>query len=229
MRDLNSIYITEKNKQENSPVRLYEIEDYDGLGTNLYLAENDEDVLFGELNYLTDKNDNYITDKDGNRILANYVSQTTYVRFPILCDRISENSQSQIDTVRLVLANISQLIQGYLHQYDFRGKKVTIKTVWSNILDDEDVILEDIYYVDSYVADIKNVTFTLSSKFDVMDVELPFGRYARTYCRWKFKSTECGYAGAETSCNRTLQRCRVLLNTSRIGATPSVPMRRLYI
>lgn len=202
MRTPNNDFIEEKNKQENAPLRLYIIENYDGLSSNLYFAENDEDVVF-----------------DGQ----------TYTRFPIICDKISENTQGQIDYVRIILANVSQLIQTFLHQYDFRGKKVTIKTVFREYLDDSDAAIDDVYYIDSYIIDIKNVTFTLTSKFDLLDVEIPFRKYARTYCSWKFKSTECGYAGEESSCDRTLQRCRELDNVLRFGGFPSVPSKRVFI
>jgi phage-related protein len=229
VRTPDSVFIQEKNKQENAPIRLYEIEDYDGAGNNLYLAENDEDVSFGTLYYLADTDGNRITDTDGNYIIVNYTPQTTYTRFPIICEKINENTQGEIDYVRVTLANVSQVIQSYLKSYDFREKKVTITTIWRNHLDNEDISISDIYYIDSYVSDIKNVTFTLTSKFDLLDVEIPFRKYGRTYCSWKFKSTECGYSGGESSCNRSLQRCRELSNVLRFGGYPSVPARRLFI
>lgn len=229
MRSPSSSFVEEKNKQENAPIRLYEIEDYDGASNNLYFAENDEDVVYGTLYYLTDTDGNRITDTDGDYIIVNYTPQVTYTRFPIVCERISENTQGEIDSVRVSLANVSQLIQAYLKNYDFRGKKVTITTVWRGYLDDETVSIEDIYYIDSYISDMKNVSFTLTSKFDLLDVEIPFRKYSRTYCAWKFKSTECGYSGGESTCNRTLQRCRELENVLRFGGFPSVPARRLFI
>jgi lambda family phage minor tail protein L len=202
MRTPDSDFIEEKNKDENSPIRLYTIEDYDGSSNDITLAENDEDVVFDSV---------------------------TYTKFPIVCERISENTQGEIDYVRLILANVSQVIQGYLHSYDFRGKKVTITTVFRDHLDEPDAAIQDVYYIDSYIVDLKNVALTLTSKFDLLDVELPFRKYARTYCSWKFKSTECGYGGEENTCNRTLQRCRELDNVLRFGGFPSVPSRRMFI
>ena len=126
---------------------------------------------------------------------------------------------------------MSRLIQAYLEDdetYTFRGKKVTIKRVWRDQLGDGDAYTDDVYYIDSYSADQNNVTFTLTSKFDVLDVELPARKYSRNYCAWKFKSTECGYAGTETVCNKTLTRCRVLENQLRFGGFPAVPSKRIY-
>lgn len=200
-REIDAAFKQEKAKQENRPIFLYIIEDYDG-SNDLYLAGYDEDVIFNAV---------------------------VYTRFPITHEFIGENNQGQIDQVKVRLANVSRLIQLYLEQYDFRGKKVIIRTVWADQLSDPDAYIDDIFYIDNYTADQNNVEFTLTSKFDVLGMDLPARRYARNYCSWKFKSNECGYTGAETSCDKTQQRCKQLNNYQRFGAFPSVPTRRIYI
>jgi len=200
-RDIDPTFKQEKAKQENRPIYLYIIEDYDG-SNDLYLAGYDEDVVY---------------------------DSATYTRFPIMHEFTGENNQGRIDQVKVRLANVSRLIQLYLEQYDFRGKKVIIRTVWVNQLSDPDAHMDDIFYIDNYTADQTNVEFTLTGKFDVLGMDLPARRYARNYCSWKFKSSECGYAGAETECNKTQQRCKQLNNYQRFGAFPSVPTRRIYI
>jgi lambda family phage minor tail protein L len=200
-RDIDTTFKQEKAKQENRPVFLYIIEDYDG-SNNLYLAGYDEDIVYNGI---------------------------TYTRFPITHEFTGENNQGQIDQVKVRLANVSRLIQLYLEQYDFRGRKVIIRTVWADQLADPDAYINDIFYVDNYTADQNNVEFTLTSKFDVLGVDLPARRYARNYCSWKFKSVECGYMGAELTCDKTQQRCKQLNNYQRFGAFPSVPTRRIYI
>jgi len=200
-RDIDATFKQEKAKQENRPVFLYIIEDYDG-SNDLYLAGYDEDVIYNGV---------------------------TYTRFPITHEFIGENNQGQIDQVKVRLANVSRLIQLYLEQYDFRGRKVIIRTVWADQLADPDAYIDDIFYVDNYTADQNNVEFTLTSKFDVLGMDLPARRYARNYCSWKFKSAECGYMGVELTCDKTKQRCKQLNNYQRYGAFPSVPTRRIYI
>jgi len=101
--------------------------------------------------------------------------------------------------------------------------------VWADQLADPDAHMDDVFYIDNYSADQKNVEFTLTGKFDVLGVDLPARRYARNYCSWKFKSTECGYVGGELTCNKTKQRCKQLENYHRFGAFPSVPSRRIYV
>lgn len=191
-----------KNLQENRPIHLFTIYDYDGSNTDLYFAENNADVVF-----------------DG----------TTYTAFPISFDVVSENKSGNIDRVQIILANISRVIGGYLETYDFRKKKISIKLVWADQLDDTDNYIEDIFYIDGYTADEKNVTFSLSSKFDVLDVSLPFRKYSRNYCCWVFKGSECGYTGSETTCNKTKAQCKSYNNYSRFGGFPSVTQNRVVL
>lgn len=201
MRTLDDNFITEKNKQENSPIFLYTLYDYDGNGNNLYFAEWHENVVFDGIDY---------------------------TKFPIRHDFVGENTQGEIDQITISLANVSRLIQAYLEDYDLRGKKVSIKIVWSNHLDDADNYTEDIYYIDTYTADEQNVVLTLTSKFDVLETELPSRMFLRNFCTWKFKSTECGYTGGAASCNKTLTTCRNLQNNLRFGGFPSIPSKRVY-
>jgi len=200
-RDVNATFRNEKAKKENAPIFLYMLKEYDGLD-DLNFAGFDQDVTF-----------------DG----------TVYTRFPIKHEFVAENNQGQIDQVKITLANVSRLIEFYLEQYDFRGKKVIIRTVWADQLSDPDAYIDDVFYIDNYTADQSNVEFTLTGKFDVLGIDLPARRYARNYCVWKFKSAECGYAGAELTCDKTQQRCKQLDNYQRFGGFPSVPTRRIYI
>jgi lambda family phage minor tail protein L len=203
MRSVNSTFKSEKNKQENQPIRLYTLENYNGSGSNLNFAEYDTDIVFNGI---------------------------TYTRFPISIDMISENNKSVIDMVNLTVSNVSRIIQSYLESYDLRGKKISIKTVWANQLADANAYIEDVFYIDSYTADQNNVSFVLTTKFDVLDVELPLRKYSRNYCNWKFKGTECGYAGADTVCNKTKQDCKNNKhNYARFGGFPSIQSNRILL
>ncbi len=202
MRETNITFVEEKNAQENEPVYLYTIYDYNSSGEHLHFAGYDSDIVFNGI---------------------------TYSQFPIEHQSIGENTNGEIDSVRVRVSNVSRLIQYYLEEYDFRGKKVAIITVWANRLDDADACIVDEYAIDSYTVNERDVTFFLTSNMDVLDITLPGRMYSRNYCRWKFKSDECGYAGAETTCNKTFQRCKELENQERFGGFPGIPLRRLYI
>lgn len=200
--ETNATFIAEKNAQSNRPIFLYTIHDYDGAASNLRFAAWDADVTFDSL---------------------------VYTKFPISHEAITDNSKGEIDVVSVRVSNVSRLIEGYLENYDLRGKKVTITQVFADELADVDAKIEYVYYVDNYTADEKVVEFSLSSRFDLLDVKIPLGIYNRNYCRWKFKGTECGYAGAESVCNKTKQDCRDNKdNVVRFGGFPSIPQRRLF-
>jgi phage-related protein len=201
MRTPSSDFVAEKNKAKNEPIFLYKIYDYDG-SNNLLLAEYDIDV-------------------------TNPADREIYTRFPITHEFVSENTQGESSQVKIKIANVSRLIQTYLENYDFRGKKVDIYLVFFGLNDLTDYI-KHTFFIDSYTADENVVEFTLSSKFDVLDVTLPSRKYLRTYCSWKFKDANCQYAGAETECNKTLQRCRTLANQINFGGFPSIPSQRLF-
>jgi lambda family phage minor tail protein L len=200
MRSIDSTFKSEKNSSENKPVFLYKVYNYDGSNNDLLFAEWDTDITY---------------------------AAETYTRFPIKHDFVSENIQGEVDSLKIYVGNASRAIQYYLENYDLRGKKVRIRMVWANQLADTDAYMDEIYYVDSYTAAQDVVEFTLTSKFDLLNIEIPKRRYSRNYCGWNFKGTECAYAGAETACNKTFGRCRELENQERFGGFPSVPMRKV--
>lgn len=200
MYEQTSDFKSEKNKVENSPIYLYTIHEYDGVN-NLYFAEWDSNVVY-----------------DG----------VTYVRFPIKHDEIAENAKGEIDSLKVTVANVDRQIEALLQTYDIRGKKVTITLVWAAKLAVTDAHIDFVYYVDSYSANQDAVEFSLSSKYDVLDIQLPSGVFYRNTCRWKFKGTQCGYSGIETECNKTKQRCKDLSNIARYGGFPSIPSKRIF-
>lgn len=212
MKTFSDIFILEKNKRENKPVFLYTIYNYDGNNTNLNLAEYSEEISF--LDPESDSGD----------------LPTVFTPFPITFEYINEQSQGEVDEVKVSVGNVSRMIQAYLENYDLRGKKVRILQVFADILDYSDAYLQHIFYVDRWEQpDEQSVIFYLSSKFNVRDVQLPKRIIIRSSCAWVFKSSECGYTGSETVCNRTLVRCRELNNNERFGNFPSAGGKRMYI
>jgi len=201
MRQFDADFTAKKNAQTNKPVFLYKLCAYDGTN-DLFLAEYDANVTF-----------------DGQE----------YTKFPITHEFVSENSSGSLEQVRLTVANVNRVMQAYVEAYDFRGKQVDIIQVFADKLDDADAKMIDTFYIDGYTCDEKSIAFSLSSKIDVIDLQLPARRYLRTHCSWKFGGTECGYSGAETSCNRTFQRCKQLANQARFGGFPSIPFRNIYV
>jgi lambda family phage minor tail protein L len=200
--ELSAAFIAEKNKLSNAPIYLYEIEDFDGQSNDLRFASYDDDVAF-----------------DGK----------TYLKFPITHEAVGENTTGEIDAVTVKVSNVSRFIQEQLETYDLRGKKITITLVFANLLNDSLNRMDQIFYIDGYSASIQSVDFLCTTKFDLLATEIPARKFWRNHCTWKFKSTQCGYAGAEGVCNKTFQRCKQLANSVRFGGFPSIPSRHIYV
>lgn len=199
--DLNNTFKNEKNKQTNKPIYLFEI-NYSGSNW-VYYTDYSQNVVY-----------------DG----------TTYTKFPIKLDFIGENLKGEIEQIVVTAANPNRIFETYLEDYDgLKGSQINIKYVWANQLDDADAYIQDTFYVEQANATEEAVSLTLTTKFDLNRIQLPRRRFHRNYCQWKFKSTQCGYSGAETECNKTFQRCKALNNESRYGGFPAIPRSRIII
>lgn len=198
-------FAIEKNKQLNKPIRLYVLHDYDSQGNNRYFAENKNNIIFNGV---------------------------TYEAFPITIESIPENSQGEIDGIKLKVSNVSREIQYYLENYELRGKKVTIFHVWENKLDDTENYRKYVFYIDMISSSSKFVEFTCSSKWDIIDVVLPVGVYMRGPCRWLavggYKGPQCLAVSELTTCDGNMASCRARNNIVRYGGTPSVPQQRTF-
>jgi lambda family phage minor tail protein L len=203
-RDFTDDFVEEKNKQTNRPVHLFKVLNFDGASNNLLYTDHDADITF---------------------------NSETYYAFPIAFDSVSENSDGSIDSIKLSVSNVNRTIQAYLESYDLRGKTLEIYTVFLDLIADPTSLRKDIFVIDSYATQTDlRIIFNCTSIFDLLKTQIPNQTYSRYYCQYKiFKGTECGYAGAETSCNRTFARCEALNNKSRFGGQPAIPQRRYVV
>jgi len=159
----------------------------------------------------------------------------TYTPAPFEISEIANNIQGQIDSLQLTLSNVNRTIGGYLHSYDaLRGCTVNILKVFKGGLTDPNSNMRDIYSIDSCTLTENTAQFTLTTKFEIQKVTLPFRTYRRDQCQWTFGGTECNPAGvnatvaAGTSCRKTIASCDITYsNISRFGGFPSIPTRRV--
>lgn len=205
MRSLVNNFIEQKNKvgDKITPIYLYEIR-YDATSNSwLYYSSFGQDVIF---------------------------NGRCYTAFPIQHSNIKEDANGTVNRITLNLGNETRSIQYYLDTYSgLKGCKINIIQIWHEHLDDPTCYLQDIYYVESSITNQKQASLILSAEFDVMDIRTPHGYFSRYRCRFTFKGNDCGYAGGETTCNKTMARCTELGNISRFGAFPGIPMKRTLI
>ena len=169
-RDTSSDFIASKNAATNTPIYLYRVS-VDGVDANdMFLCDQTETVSF-------------FKDTD---------TAQDYLPFPITHSNISSNTAGQVDSPVVTIANVSREIQAYLELYDgLRGRKVTIRQVFRDHLDEAAARIEDIYWVDSVTATAETVQFRLVSRLDLVQVTLPGRRFSRNYCPWTYKGRGC--------------------------------------
>lgn len=152
----------------------------------------------------------------------------TWLAFPFEMDEITDQIQGEVPRVDLRIPNVNRDIEAYLQEYDRYVKlngpadiTVTIYVVSSATLDDPNPVVSHDFILIQPKTDINYATFTLGAP-NPYKKRFPLHRMLKNNCRFKFKGTLCGYTGTETSCNKTLTRCRELNNSTRYGGFPGV-------
>ena len=145
-----------------------------------------------------------------------------YTAFPFEMDAQKEDRQ-ELTQLTIRVSNVSRVVQGYVEAAGGgTGATVIIRVVNSNHLD-MPADLEEVFTSLSATADVHWVLFVLGIG-EIMSQRFPADRNMRNYCRYKqFKGVRCGYNDTAMECNRTLARCRDLLNSGRFGGEPGLP------
>lgn len=203
MRTVGTAFITAKNAKLVKPIYLYTLL-YDPTGNKYkYWTNWPQSVLF-----------------DGQ----------IYEFFPITHSTISEDSTGAIQKASVKILNISREIQAIIDDNDgLRDRPLTITQVFEDTLSDPTAFISDSFVVADVTVTEREASLNLSSTLDVLEVRIPRNQISRSFCRFRFKSSECGYAGAEFQCNKTLQRCRELGNSTRFGAFPATPLQNTFL
>lgn len=159
----------------------------------------------------------------------------TWIAFPFIMEEITDQTGSEIPRVDLRVPNVDRTIEGYLQEYDRYVKlngpadiNVTIYVVSSATLDDDTPVVSHNFILVKPTSTSDYITFTLGAP-NPYKKRFPLNRILKNNCRFKFKSARCGYVGSETSCNKTLPRCRELNNSTRYGGFPGVGRSGLSI
>jgi lambda family phage minor tail protein L len=219
--DLPDGFLAEKNAATNAPVWLYRIQIDDTPTNDLFLAESDADVSY----------------------FKDVSTAQTYTAFPITHAGIGSNLDGEVDQLNVTVANVNLLIQAYLEQNaGLRGNKVTVRLVFRDALADPTAHIESVFYIDSAQATAQSVSFTLTSKMDLLNTTLPRRTFADRRCQWAYKGLGCwlddddgtytqpaGFtAGSPDTCTRSITDCERHTNEERFGAFPSIPNRRYF-
>jgi len=163
-----------------------------------------------------------------------------YLAFPFDLDEIGDTSKGEVPSVGLKVSNALRMLEPYLEaQEGLVDSEVVIRIVNSiNVtttalgagVNNPTAEIELTYNIIATVADSMWVTFTLGS-VNPWNKRFPRNKMWRNTCRFKeFKGALCKYAGAETSCDRTLETCRdTMANSINFGGAPGVGSKGVFV
>ena len=135
----------------------------------------------------------------------------TYEAFPIQVEGFEFNGNGQIPRPKLKVANVTGAITAMVLIYqDLVGAKITRKRTLAKYLDAVNFpggvnptadptaeFADDIYYIDRKSRETRDVIeFELAASFDLEGVNLPRRQIVQNVCPWRYRSSECGYTGA---------------------------------
>jgi len=193
----SSLFIEEKRKLANTPINLLHLDISDTI--DLWLCDWSEDVTY---------------------------KGQTYAAYPFEISGLDYKG-GDVPAPTITLANVDRSLQVSLERNDgMRGRQVTIRTTFLELLDDDQAYIDETLTVDAVAFTETKIELSLSSTFEVFDLQVPFYQFT-IYCRWIFKSAECGYTGPATECAKTRKACRGHNNLINFGGFPSMLRRPL--
>ena len=159
----------------------------------------------------------------------------TWVAFPFEIEEIGDDLKGEIPQVNVQVSNISRVMEAYISAYDTYCKNngysdidVNLYVVNSKNLADSTAEAEYEFILKSPATDSRWATFILGAS-NPFRRRFPQGRILKNHCRFRFKDLRCQYAGVESTCNKTLARCRQLSNSANFGGFPGVGYGGLII
>jgi len=173
----------------------------------------------------------YNSDTNSWQHWTSYMRDTTfdsteYERQVIKHNDIRENASGMIESVKLTIGNGDRRIQYLLNNYNgLKKAKCLIKLVWLENLDNTDCYLEYEFEISNGSADASFAELHIGSILENENAVVPGRTYSRYRCQVaEFKDADCGYSGAESSCDRLFGTCLAYGNISRVGMFPGAPM-----
>tara|TARA_Y100000015_G_C2393428_1_gene91416 strand:+ start:1131 stop:2024 length:894 start_codon:yes stop_codon:yes gene_type:complete len=181
-------------------------------------------------------------DVDGNIVF----DSQTYTRIPIKADGFEYRNTGTLPRPTLSISNLDNtmttlllLVNATTAGNDLGGAEVRRIRTLKKYLDGESAadpnarFPEERWFVDRKASESRDeVTFELSSKFDLAGQKIPKRQVIANVCQWKYRSAECSYTGsnyfdvngnsvstlAEDVCGKRVASCKL-----RFGDTAELP------
>jgi phage-related protein len=134
---------------------------------------------------------------------------------------IRRSMAAEFDRVTVTFSNVDLAMASVLLNNHIEGARLVIRRVDRTVANDSIVLfdgrIERPAKIDEESAAIEAVQILGS-----IDQDAP-GRNFSKPCVWKFKGPQCGYLGAEATCDKSWARCSQLGNTNRYGGFRFIP------
>lgn len=190
MKTLPSILVIEKNLLSNTSPWFLLLDVEITTGTYLYLVKNIENVTY---------------------------NGQEYTAFPFEIGMDKQTSKGEIPSVQFRVCNINRVLQTYIEDYDgFIGNSITMRLVNNSHLAEDYSELTVTFEIVACIANSEWVMFDCGAP-NPMRKRFPLYRYIGSHCNFTFKSVECAYTGAVTTCDRTYTSCALKKNSIRFG------------
>jgi lambda family phage minor tail protein L len=163
------------------------------LTTPIYLVRNTENIVWNNIEWLA---------------------------FPFQIGDINDDGKED-PSVTIKVSNISRQVGVIVSDAGGGGGTLVVLRVVNSAFLDEAAVVEETFQVTKTNIDANWVTFTIGIPID-MQRRFPMRTVLKNFCPYKFKDIECGYAGTEIVCNKTLTRCQALSNSARYGGKPGL-------
>lgn len=194
-KELTETMQEQAEQEQNRPIDLYEIETDDTILR--YCGNNTDDIVFNGYTYI-----------------AAAVSRT----------EVETDTGTKLEEVNVTVQNVTREFSAYVaNGGKINGYNCRIMTVFRDALDDPlnyAVAFEG--EIDGATIDNKSFNFKVRAYQGSYAIKVP-RRKCEPSCGYDFKSEWCGYVGSETTCDRSLARCKELNNELNFGGFPGVP------
>ena len=154
-----------------------------------------------------------------------------YETMPFSISAVNYSAKSSVDKVEIEIGNVDLQMSAVFLSEDIMNKWGTLKV---GFFDSDNQIIDQTFKVFEGLVSTWKLTEPKASITFVNEFVLWNKKTLRKYqsaCRWPFKSTECGYTGAETWCDQGYARCTALDNTDNFSGfrwLPDLMEKQIY-
>lgn len=129
----------------------------------------------------------------------------------------------QVDKITFEIDNVDLAFSSVILNQEVRNKKCNIRLCalnWPAQIIGVALIFSGV--IDRCSFDHQRARFEVLNPFVFWRRKVP-RRIHQPTCPWAFKSTECGYTGEESWCDKSFDRCSALANTDNFGGFRFLP------